>query len=130
MHDFRSLVIEEIVEAGSGSYTPNIGMDVMRPKEKIDIELGSKLSLDGDLSIPSILQNLDYSSIEDSANVKGRREDDGLDPFTFPVAQKPASHAPKHSMQKSYDEYGFSGDERASEGSDGSVKDDQVLQST
>ncbi|CAL9069462.1 probable protein S-acyltransferase 4 isoform X1 [Musa acuminata AAA Group] len=130
MHDFRSLVIEEIVEAGSGSYTPNIGMDVMRPKEKIDIELGSKLSMDGNLSIPSILQNLDYSSIEDSANVKGRREDDGLDPFAFPVAQKPASHAPKHSMQKSYDEYGFSGDERASEGSDGSVKDDQVLQST
>ncbi|RRT64130.1 hypothetical protein B296_00029448 [Ensete ventricosum] len=132
MHHFRSLVIEETVEAGSGSYTPRISMDVMRPKEKIDIELGSKIAMNGNLSIPSILQHLDYSSIEDSANVKGRREDDGLDPFAFPVAQKRASQAPpKHSMQKSYDgEYGLSGDERASEGSDGSVKDDQVLQST
>ncbi|WOL17115.1 putative protein S-acyltransferase 4 [Canna indica] len=107
-HDFRSWVVGETLEVGS--CTPNIGIGVISPKEKIDIEMGTKFSMDSNLPIPNILQNLDYSSMEDNENVKARHDNEVFDPFGFPVTQKPDSHEPRHSTQSCDAEIGARSD--------------------
>lgn len=100
-HNFRSWVDAEAVEAGS--YTPNISMNLISTKEKIDIEMGIKLATEGNLTIPSILQNLDYSSIEDNVDVKVRHDGDVFDPYDFPASPKNGSCSQRDSISKGYD---------------------------
>ncbi|XP_020254712.1 probable protein S-acyltransferase 4 isoform X2 [Asparagus officinalis] len=69
MNDFRSWVLEEMIEVGC--YTPNMGTDITTSKEKVDIDMASKLQLGGSTSIPTILQNLDYTTVDcDDLNEK------------------------------------------------------------
>ncbi|KAF8398176.1 hypothetical protein HHK36_017106 [Tetracentron sinense] len=88
MNNFRAWVLEDDhIEVGSG--TPNLGVGTISSKEKIDIEMGSKLAEDDGIPLPNILQNLDYNGIED--NFKSKEGDEGIvfDPFLFPVDQEP-----------------------------------------
>ncbi|KAG6538095.1 hypothetical protein ZIOFF_003198 [Zingiber officinale] len=100
-HNFRSWVDAEAVEVGS--YTPNISMNLISTKEKIGIEMGIKLAAEDNLNIPSILQNLDYSSIEDNVDVKVRHDGDAFDPYDFPASQKNDSYLPRDSVSKGYE---------------------------
>ncbi|KAF9597293.1 hypothetical protein IFM89_016434 [Coptis chinensis] len=84
MNNFRVWVLEDdLIEVGS--VTPNIGG--ISSKEKLDIEMGSKFAEDG-IAVPDILQNLDYSGIDD--NLKTKNADAGImyDPFFFHVNQE------------------------------------------
>uniref|UniRef100_A0A2P2IPE8 S-acyltransferase n=1 Tax=Rhizophora mucronata TaxID=61149 RepID=A0A2P2IPE8_RHIMU len=55
-------------------------------KGKFDIEMGGKLGTDGGMKLPSILQNLDYSGLEDSLKMKGG--DAAVDPLFFAAGQE------------------------------------------
>ncbi|KAJ1264551.1 hypothetical protein BS78_08G009600 [Paspalum vaginatum] len=68
MNDFRSRVGEGALEAGF--YTPYIGLDVTDPREKIDLDMESKEAFVGGMQIPTVLQNIDYGSFEDSLDEK------------------------------------------------------------
>lgn len=70
MKDFRSWVGEGALEAGF--YTPYIRLDVRNPREKIDLDMEEKEVLVGILQIPTVLQNIDYGSFEESSNDKNR----------------------------------------------------------
>jgi palmitoyltransferase ZDHHC9/14/18 len=65
MHKFRSFVEEEHIMVASA--TPNLGeaITIISPKEKIDIEMGTKHTEGSDLKLPGILRDLDYSDLED-----------------------------------------------------------------
>ncbi|XP_062197912.1 probable protein S-acyltransferase 1 isoform X2 [Phragmites australis] len=71
-NDFRSRVVEGALEAGF--YTPYIGIDVTTPREKIDVDMENKEVLVGGMQIPTVLQNIDYGSFEDSSDDKNRNE--------------------------------------------------------
>ncbi|KAJ0977960.1 hypothetical protein J5N97_013434 [Dioscorea zingiberensis] len=89
MNDFRSWVLEDTKE--SGSIVSSNGINIISPNGKIDIEMGIKLSPGSKIPIPSILQNLDYSAIDDNLKVKSRQEDDvNPDPCDFPIDQEPS----------------------------------------
>nr|CAB3488980.1 unnamed protein product [Digitaria exilis] len=68
MNNFRSRVGEGALEAGF--YTPYIGLDVTTPREKIDLDRENKEVLIGGMQIPTVLQNIDYGSFEDSSEDK------------------------------------------------------------
>jgi palmitoyltransferase ZDHHC9/14/18 len=70
MNNFRSRVGEGALEAGF--YTPYIGLDVNTPREKIDAGMGNKEVLIGGTQVPTVLQNIDYGSFEDSSDSKDR----------------------------------------------------------
>ncbi|XP_062203271.1 probable protein S-acyltransferase 4 isoform X2 [Phragmites australis] len=74
MNNFRSRLEEGALEAGF--YTPYIGLDVTTPREKIDADMGNKEVLVGGMQIPTVLQNIDYGSFEDSLDDKNRNEDE------------------------------------------------------
>ncbi|KAL6906040.1 hypothetical protein ACP4OV_003641 [Aristida adscensionis] len=76
MNNFRSRVGEGALEAGF--YTPYIGLDVNTPREKIDAGEGNKEVLIGGMQIPTVLQNIDYGSFEDSSDSKNRNEGEKL----------------------------------------------------
>ncbi|CAN6191355.1 unnamed protein product [Urochloa humidicola] len=82
MNDFRSRVGEGALEAGF--YTPYIGLDVTTPREKIDLDRENKEVLVGGMQIPTVLQNIDYGSFEDSSEDKNRNE--GEKTVHFPSA--------------------------------------------
>ncbi|KAK1256772.1 putative S-acyltransferase [Acorus gramineus] len=86
LNNFRSWVIDEQIEVGSA--TPSTGIDMISPKEKIDIEMGSKFMMGGNESIPSILRNLDYSAIDENLKYNHRRDENGSDAFTFPTIEE------------------------------------------
>ena len=86
MNDFRSWVHEDTVEIGS--FKLNIGIYIISSKEIFHIEVAGKLASGWSMSVPSILQNFDYITIEDNLNEKDRHKDDGLDPFAFPIIQE------------------------------------------
>ncbi|KAL3841120.1 hypothetical protein ACJIZ3_025711 [Penstemon smallii] len=81
--NFREWVTEED-DAVVESVTKKFGGDVVKLKGKTDLELGIP-GKDGK-PLPDILQNLDYSGIDDSL-----KKDNGgkiaLDPFFFPTTQ-------------------------------------------
>lgn len=88
MNDFRSWVFEDSKE--TGTHISTNGISIISSKEKIDIEMGMKCSPDSSTPIPSILQNLDYSIIDDNLKMNNRQEADvNPDPFDFPTAQEP-----------------------------------------
>jgi len=80
--NFRSWVGEGALEAGF--YTPYIGLDVTTPREKIDLDRENKEVLVGGVQIPTVLQNIDYGSFEDSSEDKNRIE--GEKTVHFPSA--------------------------------------------
>ncbi|XP_058107520.1 probable protein S-acyltransferase 1 isoform X1 [Magnolia sinica] len=86
MNDFRAWVLEDFVDV---SVTSKTGGDVfISPiKERDDIELGSKAGAGGDMPIPIILQNLDYSGIDDDLRGREMNQEDVFDPFFFPINQ-------------------------------------------
>ncbi|KAH7667319.1 palmitoyltransferase ZDHHC9/14/18 protein [Dioscorea alata] len=88
MNDFRSWVFEDSKE--TGTHISTNGISIISSKEKIDIEMGMKCSPGSSTPIPSILQNLDYSIIDDNLKMNNRQEADvNPDPFDFPTAQEP-----------------------------------------
>ncbi|XP_057950286.1 probable protein S-acyltransferase 4 [Malania oleifera] len=85
MHDFRAIVHEDDqIDAASG--TPGIlEGGIIGSKENFNIAMGTMPAEDGALSLPQILQNLDYDGLEDNLKSNERR---GIayDPF-FPAEQ-------------------------------------------
>ncbi|KAJ0979012.1 hypothetical protein J5N97_014486 [Dioscorea zingiberensis] len=92
LNDFRSWVLEDPITFRS--ITPNIGVNVINPNEKIDIEIDSKLTSNDNSQIPSILKDLDYGIIDDNVKFKYRTEDDKSDPFALLVNQEPIFDEP------------------------------------
>ncbi|XP_059462305.1 probable protein S-acyltransferase 4 isoform X2 [Corylus avellana] len=84
MHKFRSFVEEEHIMVAS--VTPNHGEAIISPKEKIDIEMGTKCAEGGDLKLPGILRHLDYSDLEDSMKSVEEERRAAFDPV-LPVEQ-------------------------------------------
>uniref|UniRef100_A0A6N2K152 S-acyltransferase n=1 Tax=Salix viminalis TaxID=40686 RepID=A0A6N2K152_SALVM len=81
MNKFRSFVDEdEHMEVGS--LTPNLGDNLDRSKERIDIEMGAKVAGASNCSLPEFLQNLDCNDDSDD-NLKTKEEDGRpvMDPF-------------------------------------------------
>jgi len=117
MTDFRSWILEESIEVGS--FTPNIGTDIISSKEKVDIDMGSKLQIGGSTSIPTILENLDYTTVDcDNLNQNARLEDDGKNPYGLPAAKEPTIG---EENQTNYNHFGdrLAVDRRADEETDG-----------
>ncbi|KAK6944683.1 Palmitoyltransferase, DHHC domain [Dillenia turbinata] len=69
--NFRALVVED-EDTLSGSATSNFSKRMGSTDEKVDIEMGSKLGKSCSTRLPHILQNLDYSDIED--DLKNKRD--------------------------------------------------------
>ncbi|XP_057948195.1 probable protein S-acyltransferase 4 [Malania oleifera] len=78
--NFQECVIEDD-DPVMKSFIPDLGGGIMGSKQNIDREMGSKLHKDGDVALPSILQNLDYSGIVDELKTKGVGEEIVFDPF-------------------------------------------------
>ena len=64
---------------------PTTPKSLVIPKEKMDIEMGTKHAEDNGFSLPEILRNLDYNGIEDSIRTKEGNGRKDSDPFFFPV---------------------------------------------
>ncbi|CAN6576762.1 unnamed protein product [Malus baccata var. baccata] len=97
MNRFRSFIeMDEEMIAGSG--TPNNGEGIMSSKEKIDIEMGTRLAEDNGFSLPNILRNFDYDDLEDDLKDAGEQHRPAFDPL-FPVQPEV-----KESVQYSVDE--------------------------
>lgn len=84
MNNFRAFVEVEEQDAVD-ALTPNFGEGIMSPKEKIDIEMGMKLTEDGSIALPEILRGLEYDDSDD--DLKNKEEDGGLVDSIFPAEQ-------------------------------------------
>lgn len=65
-----------------GSLTPNNADGILTPKEKIDVEMGSRRADDGGFPIPELLRNFDFDNFED--DMKFGDDEEGrasFDPF-------------------------------------------------
>nr|DAD43101.1 TPA_asm: hypothetical protein HUJ06_001331 [Nelumbo nucifera] len=87
LNDFRSWVVEDDQEEAE-SIASKRGGSIINRKEKVDLEMRSKLAEDGSISLPGILQNLDYNGIESNLKNKDAKEGIVFDPFFFPVDQE------------------------------------------
>lgn len=84
MNNFRAFIeVEE--EDAVGVVTPNFGEGIMSSNEKIDIEMGMKLTEDGGFTLPEILRNLEYDDSDD--DLKNSEEDGAHFDSIFPVEQ-------------------------------------------
>ncbi|KAK3025578.1 hypothetical protein RJ639_040317 [Escallonia herrerae] len=107
MNDFRAFVQEDenmLMEPT----TPNLLQSITSSKEKIDIEMGTKLAEGSGLSLPEILRNLDYDDIESNLKTKEGSGSACPGPFFYPVE-------PKDSMQSSAIEDGTKVEENSDE---------------
>lgn len=77
MNKFRSFVVED-EQMMVRSVTPELGEGAMSSKEKIDIEMGTRLPEDSAFPLPVILRDLDYDELEKNMEEERRR---GLDSF-------------------------------------------------
>ncbi|KAH8485906.1 hypothetical protein H0E87_027375 [Populus deltoides] len=68
-------------------------------KGKFDIETGGKFGKDGAIYLPSVLQNLDYGSLNDNLKKMGEGKA-AFDPFFFPADQE-QTNSPQTSRDKS-----------------------------
>ncbi|XP_061954162.1 probable protein S-acyltransferase 1 [Populus nigra] len=68
-------------------------------KGKFDIEMGGKFGKDGAIHLPTVLQNLDYGSLNDNLKKKGEGKA-AFDPFFFPADQE-QTNSPQTSRDKS-----------------------------
>ncbi|KAI3847653.1 hypothetical protein MKW92_042370 [Papaver armeniacum] len=82
LNNFRALVVEED-HSEDRPITPTAGGNVTSSKERIiDIEMTSKLGEDArNLTLPEILQNLDYTDIDDDM----KRKDSDVGGITDPI---------------------------------------------
>lgn len=63
-NNFRSFVQQD-EHMTTGSLTPNIVDEILTPKEKLDVEMGSMRADDGGFPIPELLRNFDFDNFED-----------------------------------------------------------------
>ncbi|KAI3968953.1 hypothetical protein MKX01_001430 [Papaver californicum] len=82
LNNFRALVVEED-HSEDRPITPTAGGNVTSSKERIiDIEITSKLGEDArNLTLPEILQNLDYTDIDDDM----KRKDSDVGDIIYPI---------------------------------------------
>ncbi|TXG70118.1 hypothetical protein EZV62_005053 [Acer yangbiense] len=97
MVNFREWATED--DYSVQSYTSEFNGGFVSSKGKFDIETG-KLSKDGEIRLPSILQNLDYSGIEDSLKKGGNGAP--FDPFFLPTTDQVSRNSPRCSIDKRY----------------------------
>lgn len=104
MINFRAWVTKDD-EMAMGSIASESNRGFIGSKEKFDPEMGSKFGKDGNIMVPSILQKLDYSGIDDNMkkktnmnssgfddNLKGKSGDEAtFNPFIFPIGQEQRS---------------------------------------
>jgi palmitoyltransferase ZDHHC9/14/18 len=64
-----------------GSLTPNNAHDILTPKEKIDVEMGSMRTDDRGFPIPELLRNFDFNSFEDDMKFEDDEGQTSFDPF-------------------------------------------------
>ncbi|XP_068662527.1 probable protein S-acyltransferase 1 [Aristolochia californica] len=86
LNDFRSWVFEDHIDNVAASQM--IGRETGSSNDKIDIEMGNKFGVSGSMPVPSILQNLDYSGIDDDLKRKDGQDDNEFDDFFFPIVQE------------------------------------------
>lgn len=83
MFNFREWVV-----ADDDIFMPSITRDFSGGTvslQKSDVEVGSQFNKDGDVPVPHILKNLDYSGIgEDTQKKEGNGNNAFDDPFFFP----------------------------------------------
>uniref|UniRef100_A0A5B7CGS9 S-acyltransferase n=1 Tax=Davidia involucrata TaxID=16924 RepID=A0A5B7CGS9_DAVIN len=84
--NFREWVLEDDDDTSIGSISQKFGRGVSS-KGRVDIEMGGILK-DGGITIPNILQNLDYSGIDDKLKTKEGGGNIAFDPFFFPTNQE------------------------------------------
>ncbi|KAK9951290.1 hypothetical protein M0R45_006745 [Rubus argutus] len=97
MVNFRAWVLDDD-DIVMGSITSESERGFIGSKEKFDTEMGNKFTKDGNMVVPSILQKLDYSGIDDNMRRKNL-DSSGFDgdlkrkasdqPFLFPIGQEP-----------------------------------------
>lgn len=95
--DFQGLVLEDehlVVEPTNLDDVEG----VTSSKEKIDIEMGTKLVEEGGISIPEILRNLSFDHFEDDIRSK-ERELNGSDPSIF-VPEQESKDSPRRSTRR------------------------------
>lgn len=110
MNDFRATVHED-ESIVMDPISPNLGGNITPLKEKIDIEMGMKFGEGSGLSLPEILQNLNYGDLEDS--MKSKEEGHGkVDSDSFRV---PVGYERRDSLQSSIVEDGTNAEEKCDE---------------
>ncbi|KAG6692588.1 hypothetical protein I3843_10G114500 [Carya illinoinensis] len=85
VNKFRSFV-EDDGHAVVAFVTPNLGEATISPKEKIDIEMGTRRAESSGFSLPEILRNLDYDDLEE--NMKSMEEEQRPAIDALPVQQE------------------------------------------
>ncbi|KAM5550551.1 putative protein S-acyltransferase 1 [Rosa sericea] len=96
MVNFRAWVLKDD-DTAMGSIASESERGFISSKEKFDIEMGNKFTKDGNMLVPSILQKLDYTGIDDNMKKKNldssgfnddlkRKTSD--QPFLFPIGQE------------------------------------------
>ncbi|GMP62800.1 hypothetical protein CsSME_00024762 [Camellia sinensis var. sinensis] len=83
--NFKEWVVEER-DPTMESIHQKFGREMIDSINKLDIEMGGVLSKDGGILIPNILQNLDYTGIDD--NLKKEEGDDAFDPLFSPTKEE------------------------------------------
>lgn len=87
MINFRTWVTEDD-DSVAGSAAAEFNEGFIGSKDKFDIEMG-KYGKENDVRLPSILQNLDYSGIDDNLKKKEGNGADAFDPYFLPSEQVP-----------------------------------------
>ncbi|KAL5546937.1 hypothetical protein UlMin_006624 [Ulmus minor] len=99
MINFRAWASEDD-EAVVGSIASESDRGLIGSKENFDIEMGNKFSENGGKGLPLILQNLDYSGLDDNTTNVDRRgldgnlkrntgdRDAGFNPFFIPIGKE------------------------------------------
>ncbi|KAK8952844.1 putative S-acyltransferase [Platanthera guangdongensis] len=96
LNNFRSWVLEEEVQVESMTNNPCI--DIVCPKEKMDLEMGRKPG-SSNAPISNALKKLEYSASHDNMKVNDGGEEDEVIPFAFPIIQHPIVHVRRDSNQ-------------------------------
>ncbi|KAJ3684580.1 hypothetical protein LUZ61_013744 [Rhynchospora tenuis] len=101
LNNFRSWVTEEMPEIVPITPHTAAAINNVATKEKLDLELGYKGGIAPNIPhIPTILQGLDYSAIENNLNLK-EREMDQPEPFVF-SSTPPRDNLESHESDEGY----------------------------
>ncbi|KAF5946652.1 hypothetical protein HYC85_016880 [Camellia sinensis] len=84
--NFKEWVVEE-GDPTMESINQKFGREMIDSINKLDIEMRGVLSKDGGILIPNILQNLDYTGIDDNLKKEGEG-DDAFDPLFSPTKEE------------------------------------------
>ncbi|KAG6516251.1 hypothetical protein ZIOFF_026706 [Zingiber officinale] len=112
LNDFRAWVLQDAIR---DSASPDGLLEIVGIKEKVDLEMGNTNEFDGIKPIPSILQNSDYTAIEDNYLQKGKLKDDSSYRLAFPGNQEPIEEEPVYTKQSCTKADGLTMDERIDE---------------